>query len=419
MMQITCKEYENVLIQKYELNATEIHQLQLQASAAANKLKVPQTEVFSRTHDSLKFGSIVGILAIPTRTIEILPKINAVEENIRNALIRMLAVTEDLPIFDHELSALKTQHHDLLEILIRVFAKRLHTAIRKGIPRRYELQEEDISILRGKLNVPRQFTRFAGRTDQLACIWDELTENTPLNRVLKVTVNLLFRLSKSTENRRLLSALKERYDSVGDSATPLSERVSLDRINAQYHDLYKLARLFLSRQYQSTTSGKGLGITMLFSMNQLFENFIGKCLKRALEPQRYAVHLQHQQRYAIRGRNGSSRMFNLRPDIVIRSNKDQKHIILDTKWKELSCSDNKRGVSESDIYQVLEYGRAYDASRIILLYPWHQKFSQNDGINDEWEANDSSKLPLDIATVDLSKEPQEIISQLPFKLRLN
>ena len=418
-MQITCKEYENVSIRENELKDAEIHQFQLQADAAAKKLRVPPNEIFYRTHNSLKFGSVVGILAIPTRTIEVLPKIDGAEEKIRNTLIRMLVVAEDLPISSNVLSTLKTQRLDLLEILIRIFAKQLHVAIGKGIPRRYELNQEDISVFRGKLNVTRQFTRYAGRADRLACIWDEMTENTPLNRVLKAAVHLLFRLSKSTENRRLLSALLDRYDLVDDSRTPLCERVSLDRSNARFHDLYKFALLFLSGQYQSTTSGQGLGITMLFSMNQLFENFIGKCLKRALEPKGYKVHLQHKSHYAIWELNKKSRLFNLQPDVVIETIDDKNDIILDTKWKVLDRSDNRRGVSQSDVYQVLAYGRAYDASRIILLYPWHQNISQSDGIKDEWEANDSSRLPLDVVTVDLSKDPREIVDRLPILIGLH
>ena len=402
MNPITCKEYGELSIREQSLKESEIRQIEFQVEAAAKQLRTNRRDILFRTNSSLKAGSYVGVIAIQNRTIEILPKIDGEDQEVRAALVRMLAVAQDLQVSDQELTTLTTQPFDLLEFLIRLFVNRLHMAMRKGIPRSYELYEEDLKVVRGKLDVTRQFTRFAGRTDQLACIWDELTENTPLNRVLKATVQFLFSLSKSIDNRRLLVAALERYDSVDDTRSPLLERVFLDRINSEFHKLYTLAVFFLSRRFQTTTVGAGFGVSMLFPMNELFEEFIGKSLKRVLETKGFSVHLQHQKHYAIRNTSGK-RLFQLRPDVVIETHKNSDCIVLDTKWKRLQKSDEKRGVKESDIYQMLAYGRSYNASRIVLLYPWYQDLNAEQGIDCYWEVVDSDQLPLDIATIDVRK----------------
>ena len=402
MNPITCKEYGELSIREQNLKESEIRQIELQVEAAAKQLRANQRDILFRTHRSLKAGSYVGVIAIQNRIIEILPKIDGEDQEVRFALVRMLAVAEDLRISDQELAALATQPFELLEILIRLFVNRLHVAMRKGIPRRYERYEEDLKVVRGRLDATRQFTRFAGRTDQLACIWDELTENTPLNRVLKAAVQLLLSLSKSIDNRRLLVAALERYDYVDDTKNPLLERVFLDRINSEFHNLYRFAVFFLSRRFQSTTTGEGFGVSMLFPMNELFEKFIGKSLKRVLESQGLSVHLQHQKHYAIRTASGE-RLFQLKPDVVIESHKYSGCIVLDTKWKSLKKSDDKRGVQQSDIYQMLTYGRSYNASRIVLLYPWHQGLDREQGIDCHWKAVSDEELPLDIATIDVRK----------------
>ena len=401
MIPITCKEYGEISIREKNLKNSEIKQIEIQIESAAKQLRANQKDILYRTYSSLKVGSYVGVIATQNRTIEILPKIDEEDEEVRAVLIRMLTVAQDLPISNQELTALSTQPIDLLELLIRLFANRLHAAMKKGIPRRYELFEDDLKVVRGRLDVTRQFTRYAGRADQLACVWDELTENTPLNRVLKATVRLLISLSKSVDNRRLLVAAFEKYDSVDDVQNPLSEHVTLDRINSEFHILYRLAIFFLSHRYQTTTVGKGFGVSMLFSMNELFEKFIGKSLKRVLEPHGFTVHLQHKKYYAINNAEGNP-LFRLKPDVVVKPHGNSDYIVLDTKWKSLE-SDDKLGVKQSDIYQMLAYGRSYNASRIILLYPWYTNLSADQGIYRNWKAACESNFPIDIATIDIRK----------------
>ena len=57
------------------------------------------------------------------------------------------------------------------------------------------------------------------------------------------------------------------------------------------------------------------------------------------------------------------------------------------------------GVSQSDIYQMLAYARAYDAKRVVLLYPWHREMDKP-GLNRRWTVT-GSDCRLDIATVNV------------------
>ena len=175
----------------------------------------------------------------------------------------------------------------------------------------------------------------------------------------------------------------------------------LDRTNRSYHQLYPLAKLILARDWQSTTTGRGEGFSLLFPMNDLFEEFIGRSLKIALP--RTSVRLQDKAHYAI---ESPSRRFQLRPDIVV-DDVDGK-IIIDTKWKQLRPAKPNLDVQPADIYQLLAYARAYGANRVILLYPWHKDLDQpSDGIYQRWSsAGDST--PFDIATVDVSKSHVQV-----------
>ena len=407
----TLREWETLLVGK-DVTEAEARRLHALAERAARRLKLSETAVLTRTADrNLKAGQVVGVLAVPGRTVEILPKIDGDDSDdgpVRAALVRMLAVALDLRIAEGDLAALDTQRNDLLELLVRLFAERLLAAVRRGLPRRYVAREEDLRLLRGKLDVTRQITHLAARPDRLACRFDELSEDTPLNRVLKAAVSRLARLARTAANARLLAELAARFEFVGDSPHPLREPVRLDRTNAAFHDLHRLARLFLEGDWQSTASGRAAGFTLLFPMNVLFETFVGRCLERALARQPVRVRLQARGRHALTGADDQS-LFALRPDAVIEG--AEGVVVLDTKWKELDPGkdDETLGVAQSDVYQMLAYAQSYGPSRLILLYPWTGKLPP-EGRAREWTVA-GTDIPLDVATVNVGR-PDKVVDAL-------
>ena len=385
------------------LTEAEIDRLHGLAERAARRLK---TTVLARTPGGLEARQVVGVLAAPGYSLEILPKIDGEDGAVRAALIHMLAVAEDLRIADGELAALDTQRHDLLELLIGLFANRLLAAVRRGLPRRYVAHEEDLRLLRGRLDVKRQTTHLAVRPDRLACRFDELSENTPLNRVFKAAVARLAGLARRPANLRLLAELSSRLEAVAVSPDPLREPVRLDRTNDAFHTLHRLARLFLRRDWQSTAGGRAEGFALLFPMNELFEEFIGRSLWRALGAGR--VELQNP-RYLIADEGGGKKLFQLRPDAVIDA--PDNAIVLDTKWKRLDGADRKRGVEQEDVYQLLTYATAWKAKRLILLYPWHEGLQrQPPDIERRWRVA-ANGCPFDVATVDVGR-PREVVDTL-------
>ena len=405
---LSCKEWES-----RGVAAKQADRLFALGKRASKQLKAKPV-VLKRTIEGVQAQQVVGILAIPSVRLEILPKIDGGDNDVRAALVRMLLVSQNLRVADGELTALLAQRHDLLEILIGLFANRLLAAVRRGLPYRYMEQEEDLKRLRGKLNVTRQLTRLALRPDLLACRFDEFSENTPLNRVLKAAVARLTGVARSAANRRCLAEISSRFEFVGETSDPLREQVRLDRTNLVFHNLYQLALLFLKRDWQTTTSGDSLGFSLLFPMNDLFENFIGQCLKRALAPR--DVHLQVTWHSALHDADKKP-LFRLQPDAVIVDRtmlgEGIRPIIIDTKWKRLdpNARDGKIGVSPSDVYQMLAYAQAYDAQHLILLYPWQKELGIQEGIACNWTIAGTERR-LCIATVDVSRPRKEVIGAL-------
>jgi 5-methylcytosine-specific restriction enzyme subunit McrC len=337
------------------------------AEAAAPALKLGQGEgVLQDLGFKLRMQQTVGVLVTPAVTLEILPKIDADRATVRRNLIHMIAALQDLPISATQASFLDTQDRDILEILIARFAEALLAALRAGAARAYVAQEEELTALRGRLNVERQFSVLAGRADRLVCRHDDLSPDTPLNRVLKAAAGLVARLTRSRATGRSLAEALLHLEGVGALTGPVPDLV-FDRSSSRFRQLYDQACMFLRAEYQTTSGGAARGLAILFRMNVVFEAWVAQDLRRLLMPEGWQVRSQSGRKPALwRGGEGVFRMI---PDIVI--SRGSVCYVLDTKWKRLTSADRdpKRGVAQADVYQMLAYQQAWGADGVALIYP--------------------------------------------------
>ena len=341
------------------------------------------TAILTDHHGFLKARQVVGVIAASGCSLEILPKVDPDHPDedrptVRGRLVQMLDVALGLDLDHGSEATMARQSDSLLDILIRVFADRLLAEARRGLPRAYLAMEEDLPTLRGRLNVQAQFTRNAVRPDRLACRYDVLSSDIPLMQVMKAAVVFLTHHARAPETRRRLDELRFVMADIRD--VPLStlpwNSIHIDRTNRSWAALLKLARLFLRREWQAThydTRHDG-GITLLFAMNDLFEAYVAALLRRAMTEPGVEVVAQGGLRYCLGewSPDGDCRgtTFQTRPDILIR-NAGKVLAIIDTKWKALTDDplDRKKGIAQSDVYQMMAYARLYDCNRLMLLYP--------------------------------------------------
>ncbi len=364
-----------------------------------------------RRHE-LRARSVVGVLATEGGSLEILPKIdvdqqgNKAKQNtaIRKRLVHMLAVALDLKIETGQVTELDWQRDTLLEILIRIFCKKLTDAVRRGMPRRYILHEDDLTALRGSLNLSRQFTRHAANPSRLACKFDELSDDIALNRIMKATVVHLFRMSRTATTQQHLRELAFVYADISTvSVAALKwDEVVIDRTNRAWQELFGMAQLFLHNRFQTTSAGSGQGTALLFEMNTLFEEYVGRLIRRALAGTEYQVALQGGRLFCLTSIDDDRTVFQTKPDILIRHAGRVVHVI-DTKWKRISSriDDRKQGISQSDVYQMMAYAHLYKAPRLTLLYPHHEELSPEEGVQAQFRISGQETI-LETTSVDIA-----------------
>ena len=150
------------------------------------------------------------------------------------------------------------------------------------MPRRYVGHDEDLPLLRGRLNVTRQFTTLAASPRGWLAVTTR-SADIAINRIMKAAVRDWPGFARTTDNQRRLRELAFAYADITD--VPISQlrwdQVVLDRTNSRWQELINLARLLLGERFQTTSAGRESGFSLLFEMNTLFEEYIARC-SRAL-----------------------------------------------------------------------------------------------------------------------------------------
>lgn len=358
----------------------------------------------------LRARGVVGVVAAGGCALEILPKIDTPGEEgseaigtVRRRLVHMLAVALDLKIEAGQVTALNWQEETLLEILIRLFTTKLIDSIRQGMPRRYLQHQDDLPVLRGRLDAKKQFTTLAATPSLVACRYDELTADVTLNQIMKAAVLRLGRIARTSDNLTRIRELSFAYADISDLpvAALRWDDVVLDRTNSRWRELLNLARLLLGDRFQTTSSGGADGFSLLFEMNVLFEEYVARMLKRGLMGTELRVVSQGGRLYCLQTEDQRG-LFQTRPDILIKRGNEVIQVI-DTKWKRIGSllDDPKRGVSQGDVYQMMAYGELYQSDALTLLYPHCAGLDADEGILAAHRITGNSKR-LSIATIDIA-----------------
>ena len=91
--------------------------------------------------------------------------------------------------------------HDMFAAIL---GKGVANQLKQGLYKEYILQSEELSVLRGKLNLQGTIKNRIQHRQKLACEYDELSENNLLNCILKTTMMILVRQKTVKPDRKVL-----------------------------------------------------------------------------------------------------------------------------------------------------------------------------------------------------------------------
>ena len=166
--------------------------------------------------------------------------------------------------------------HDLFAAIL---ARGIGRQIKQGLYREYTNHKEDITVVRGKIDITSTIKNKIARKRILTCNYDELAENNIMNQILKTTVMLLLRHTKV--NPEYKSELKKEmlFFSQVTEIEPTSinwSTIRFQRNNGTYRMLISLCQLVIEGMLLTTETGEYKLASFINDqcMSRLYEKFI-------------------------------------------------------------------------------------------------------------------------------------------------
>ena len=355
-------------------------------------------------NNKFKFINYVGLITINDFLIEILPKTkNPSKEIDRRSLVNMLITTGFIDVEYSEIHSLDLAKENLLEILGFLFSVKLKKELSRGIHREYVLQNENLSILKGKLLMSNQIKNITKRNLKASCEYEDFTENNLLNSMFKLTTH---KLISKIRNFKTLDNLKIISDNFVDVKYTFAnqfnfKQVKFNRNNKRFYESFVLMKKLLLSQNSLGENGIEDGFALLFEAQDLFEKYIGVIVKKEFDS---TTKLQDTSKKLMIKKSSGNKVIQLKPDIVIEKQK----IIVDTKWKILN-NQNRNGIQISDLYQMYVYLNRYsDIKKVVLMYPLtHNEYINGQTIESYVLEKDENKS-IDVVAIDISERIKTI-----------
>lgn len=171
------------------------------------------------------------------------------------------------------------EFENIHDMFAAILGKGVASQLKQGLYREYILQEEELSVLRGKLNIQGTIRNKIQHKQKLSCEYDELSENNLLNQILKTTMKILVRQKTVRQEHKVV--LKKNlvfFDNV-DEIEPSQikwDKIRYQKNNQSYRMLMNVCYLVITGLILSTEKGEVKLSTFLDdrAMHSLYEKFI-------------------------------------------------------------------------------------------------------------------------------------------------
>lgn len=300
------------------------------------------------------------------------------------------------------------------DLFARILISGTSLLVKKGVRKDYELHQEDLSCIRGKISVQDSINLILSNQNKLNCQFDELTYDILENRIIFQTLRNL--LSSSIDKGSKSSIIKLLRLCGGISSIEIRktdfkklrrERCGLRALLINVCEIIYDSKLPLNEQGDRIFRDF---INDERELGRLFEAFIYNFYKSKLTGSKVS---RDDISWGLASSDEVSRSYlpRMRTDVVISS--VNKKAIIDTKFYKETFQQfhSKQSVHSGNLYQIQSYVLHDsilnpDIERVgVLLYP-----VINPTPNLNYQLNPSNKIQ--VRTIDLSKDWQEIEKDL-------
>ena len=307
------------------------------------------------------------------------------------------------------------QFDKIYDLFAAILAKGVARQLKHGLYREYVPIQENLSVMRGKLNISETVRLKAQCSDRISCEYDNFSENNLYNQVLKTTIYRL--VHTSDVNKKQRQELKRLLLFFGNVDLIQTDHIQWNKLiyqknNKNYEFLLNICYLVLTGLLQTTDKGKFR--LMSFSdehMEMLFQRFVMEYYKqhhRKLRPKAQQIEWN-----ITDGQESSMIHFlpKMKTDITLQ--KGDRALIIDTKYYTKIMAENyKITYRSAHLYQIFSYVKNMDRNNTgnvsgLLLYA---KTSENGLPNGERVGIGNNTIAVNV--IDLNNDFKDIAGQL-------
>ena len=266
--------------------------------------------------------SWIGVVCLRDVEIRVVPKYAGGDLGV----LRMLDYASGLPalgIYEDALRSLHAEGSSLVDLLGWLLADRTARIVRAGLLADYVHRDEELRVLRGRLRVMDQVRVHFGRIETLECAYDEHETDILENRILSGALGIAQRACRDPEVVSRVAMLRGVLDEACEGRAIDSELargvLEYNRRNEHYRAAHEIAWLFLERAAIDDlfAAGRVSSFAFLIDMNRLFEDFVTRLLRDALEPAGTRVLAQRRDRSIIENELTGRPYGTIIPDILL------------------------------------------------------------------------------------------------------
>jgi 5-methylcytosine-specific restriction enzyme subunit McrC len=305
---------------------------------------------------------------------------------------------------------------DIHNLLAALYVNGTTNLIKRGLNRYYIERNEDLTTIKGKIDLSKSLTGQGLVKKRVNCHYDEFSKNIVLNQIVRTTLELLSKdpIIKRDINQSLVR-LMPYFSNVKkvQFSHDLFSKMRYTRNNYHYQVLINISYLI----YQGLiASDEGEEITFNdfirdSQMATLFEKFVLNYYKEKLSKEYFYVHSPKIKWQMLEQDSNLKHLPSMQTDITIENKKENWQLIIDTKFYANTLVESYWGYEEKvrnqHLYQLFTYvnnSHFTGEVRGMLLYP-----AINKEVDQEYSLKDNN---LYVKTLNLNQDFNSIVKRL-------
>lgn len=252
------------------------------------------------------------------------------------------------------------EFHNMGELCAAILCKGISLQLKRGLGKEYIPATDTLSGIRGKIELADSIKKNSFQKQQLTCSFEEFTENSRMNQILKTTILVLISSEISKPRKKELRKLLVFFSGIDQlDVHSINWHFQYNRNNQNYRLLIGICNLVLKGLLQTNTEGTNKLMDFLDEqrMSRLYEKFILEYYRKEA-PQ---IKAQASQIAWQLDDDFSEMLPIMQTDIML--SKGEKILIIDAKYysRTTQTQFNTQTLHSANLYQIFTYVKNKEA----------------------------------------------------------